>query len=479
MQLDALYQRLKALESQKATIEAEIKVIKQKISQSSTLSQEDKITLFKSLFIGREDVYAQYWIKSDGTNKGYFPKTYTYKGTDYKPLTSEVIRKHLEGKIRLGTYAVVDQVMARFLVIDLDKKSFIEDARAIHTVSQNLKLTPLFEISKSGNGIHIWYFFEIPVRAVNARRLGDMILTKAMDISIGIDMKSYDRMFPNPDFVAPDALGNLIALPLHYGSRSENKTVFVDIDTLTPYDNQWSLLQEADRITAQQLDTILNTHIAYTNNGQENLMPWAVKEEKPLVFPKHTKAVLYDALYIEKVELSKEVVNRLQRMASFANPEFYIRQNLRKSTYNTPRVITSYALNERYIILPRGLTPRVQKLFSKYSAALVIEDKRRIQSIEKKKFHLKLREEQKRAFNTLNKMDYGILIAPPGFGKTAIASAIICKRSVSTLILVHKTTLLEQWVERLSEYFEIDPKEIGQLGKGKKRINSKVDVATL
>ncbi|HEO98390.1 MAG TPA: hypothetical protein ENO02_03715, partial [Epsilonproteobacteria bacterium] len=235
MQLDRLYYRLKELESQKAAIEKEIKTLKQQISPSSTLSKEDKVILFRSLFIGREDVYATYWISPDGTKKAYFPQAYTFKGTDYRPVTPEVIRKHLEGRIRLGTYAVVDQVMAKFLVIDLDKKSFVEDARAIHTVSQRLKLSPLFEISKSGNGMHIWYFFKIPVRAVDVRRLGDMILTKAMDISNGIDMKSYDRMFPNQDFVAPDALGNLIALPLHYGSRSENKTVFVDIDTLTPY----------------------------------------------------------------------------------------------------------------------------------------------------------------------------------------------------------------------------------------------------
>ena len=140
---------------------------------------------------------------------------------------------------------------------------------------------------------------------------------------------------------------------------------------------------------------------------------------------------------------------------------------------------TSYDLNERYIILPRGLTSEIQKLFAKYSAVLVIEDKRQIQFIGKKKLHLKLREEQLLAFNALIKMDYGVLIAPPGFGKTAIASAIISKRSVTTLILVHKTTLLEQWVERLSEYFKTDQKEIGQLGKGKKRLNSNIDVATL
>jgi len=479
MQLDTLYQKLKALESQKAIIEAEIKTIRQQISKHSVLSKEEKIALFKSLFVGREDVYAQYWVKGDGTKKGYFPQTYTYKGTDYKPLTPDVIRKHLEGKIRLGTYAVVDQVMAKFLVLDLDKKSFVEDARAIHVVSQKLQLTPLFEISKSGNGIHIWYFFDTLVRAVDVRRLGDLILTRAMDISSGIDMKSYDRMFPNQDFVAPDALGNLIALPLHYGSRTENKTVFVDVDTLIPYDDQWLILRNAERISTQKLNTILKTHAVHMTNGQANLMPWDVKEEKPLVFPKYTKAVLYDALYIEKAQLTKEVMNRLQRMASFTNPEFYIRQNLRKSTYNTPRVITSYDLNERYIILPRGLTAKIQQFFNKYGATLTIEDKRPVHSIKKKKFYLKLREEQIDAFHALLSKDYGVLIAPPGFGKTAIASAIISKRSVNTLILVHKTTLLEQWVKRLSEYFEIDPKEIGQLGKGKKRISSMIDVATL
>jgi len=479
MELDVLYNKLKTLESQKAAIEAEIRAIKQQISQNSTLSQSEKIALFTSLFIGREDVYAQYWVKGDGTKKGYFPQTHTFKGKDYKPVTPEVTRRHLEGKIRLGTYAVVDQFMAKFLVFDLDKKSFVEDARAIHAVSQKLHLAPLFEISKSGNGIHIWYFFEAPVRATDARRLGDLILTKAMDISSGIDMMSYDRMFPNQDFVAPDALGNLIALPLHYGSRSEDKTVFVDIDTLTPYDDQWSLLHQAKRITPQQLHAILKTYTMHQGHDQESLMPWAVKEEKPLVFPKHTHAVLFDALYVEKANLTKEVMNRLQRMASFANPEFYIRQNLRKSTYNTPRVITSYDLNERYIILPRGLTTSVQKLFAKHHAVLQIEDKRPVQSIEKMKFLLKLREEQKRAFDTLIKMDYSVLIAPPGFGKTAVASAMIAKRSVTTLILVHKTALLEQWVERLSEYFDVEPKEIGQLGKGKKRINAKIDVATL
>ena len=208
-------------------------------------------------------------------------------------------------------------------------------------------------------------------------------------------------------------------------------------------------------------------------------MPWEIKRKVPLKFPQNTKAVLFDALYIEKLELSKTLLHTLQRLASFANPEFFIRQNLRKSTFNIPRIISLYHLNERYIILPRGLIGQVKKLFSKHNANLFVEDKRVIKKIYKPNFSLELRDEQKSALNKMVKQDYSLLIAPPGFGKTAIASAIIVKRRVNTLILIHKTTLLDQWVQRLSEYFAVDIKEIGKLGNGKKKLTSKIDISTL
>ena len=369
--------------------------------------------------------------------------------------------------------------MAKFLVLDLDKQSFIDDARAIKTICDELQLTPLFEISKSGNGIHIWFFYETLVRASDARKLGDILVTKAMDISDGIDMGSYDRMFPNQDFVAPDALGNLVALPLHFGSRSESKTVFINIDTMQPFNDQWEVLRNVKKVPSSKLNIIIAENIISNIQQEESLMPWEIKRKEPLKFPKTTKATLFDALYIEKFELSKSLLHTLQRLASFANPEFFIKQNLRFSTFNTPRIISLFDINERYIILPRGLSKQVQKLFVKHNANLIIEDKRIVKKIDKQNFSLELRSEQKTAFNQMIKQDYSILIAPPGFGKTAIASAIIAKRKVNTLILIHKTTLLDQWAERLSEYFNIDIKEIGKLGKGKKKLTSNIDIATL
>lgn len=479
MQLNELYSKLNFLESQKQSIENEIQETKKIIEKLSPFSKQQKIALFKSLFVAREDVYPTYWISKDGTKKGYSPATFTFRGQDYIPIKDNIIQKHLEGKIRLGTYAVVNQTMAKFLVLDLDKASFIEDTRAINKICNELNIIPLIELSKSGNGIHIWFFFETLVSASSARKLGDILVTKAMDIANSIDMSSYDRMFPNQDYVAPDALGNLIALPLQYTSRTENKTVFIDIDTMQPYPDQWSVLKSVSKISSVKLSKLLQTNIIQNSNEIDLLMPWEIKRNIPISFPKTTKAVIHEALYIEKMELSKTLLNTLQRLASFTNPEFYIRQNLRKSTFNTPRVISLFDMNERYVILPRGLTTKVQHLFQSNNASLIIEDKRFIKKIDKPKLAIKLRDNQKTAYNKILKNNYALLIAPPGFGKTAIASAVIAKRRVNTLILVHKITLLEQWAERLSEYFEIDKKTLGQLGKGKKKITSNIDIAML
>ena len=312
MQLNELYSKLNILESQKQSIEKEIQETKKSIEKLSPFSKQQKISLFKSLFIAREDVYPLYWVSKDGTKKGYSPATYTFRGQDYIPINDNIIQKHLEGKIRLGTYAVVNQTMSKFLVLDLDKASFIEDARAINQICKKLDIVPLMELSKSGNGIHIWFFFETLVSASSARKLGDILVTKAMDIANSIDMSSYDRMFPNQDFVAPDALGNLIALPLQYTSRTENKTVFIDIDTMQPYLDQWNILKNVVKISSSKLSNLLQTNIVQNSNDIDSLMPWEVKRNVPISFPKTTKAVIYEALYIEKAELSKILLTLLE-----------------------------------------------------------------------------------------------------------------------------------------------------------------------
>ena len=476
MQLNKLYQRLVYLEDQKVVIEDEIRTIKREIEKQSPFSKADKIALFRKLFIGNELAYAKHWISKDGLKKGYAPVSKTFRGKDYIPINDFIIQQHLEGKIRMGTYAVKNQSMCSFLAIDLDKSSFVADARAIYEVCKTMAIIPYFELSKSGNGIHIWFFFLEDVRARDARTLGDLIITRAMDISDGIDMKSYDRLFPNQDYVAPDALGNLIALPLHYGSRNEGKTVFIDIETMQLYVDQWEVLQNVKKVSSHKLHCLIADYAKLTEST--SLMPWEIKQEK-LIVPKSIHLVLYDAVYIEKTVLSKTLLNLLKRMASFYNPEFFMRQKQRLSTFNTPRIVSMYDLNERYIILPRGLYGKLKSFFKKHRVHISIEDKRLNIKIPAQEFFLDLRNEQIKAKKEILRNDYSLLIAPPGFGKTAVASAVISERKVGTLILVHKTVLLEQWSKRLSEYFKINIKSIGILGKGKKKLNGNLDVATL
>ena len=472
-----LRDRLSDLESQKCAIETQILQIKRELEKHSTLTKEDKIALYRSLFVGREDVYSTYWISSDGLKKGYFPKTATFQGNDYLPLTDAVIQSHLEGKVRIGTYAVKDQSFCSFLAIDLDKSSFLNDARAINTVCLEMGISPSFEISKSGNGLHIWFLFSVSVRARDARILGDLIITRAMDHSDGIDMKSFDRLFPNQDYVPYDGLGNLIALPLHYGSRNEGKTVFVDIDTLQPYSDQWSYLSTVSKIAPSRLSSLIQTY-AQSLGVEETLMPWEIEKVK-LSPPKRLKLVLHDSIYVEFEGLSKSFLNLLKRMGSFYNPEFYMRQKQRLSTFNTPRIVSTYDLNERYIVLPRGLLEPLRRLGAKHKIKLEFQDKRLLEKTTIPSLSLELREQQVDVFNSLIQFDYSLLIAPPGFGKTAVASAIIANRSVKTLILVNKTALIDQWKERLISYFSIDGKAIGLLGKGKNTLNGSLDIATL
>jgi superfamily II DNA or RNA helicase len=207
-------------------------------------------------------------------------------------------------------------------------------------------------------------------------------------------------------------------------------------------------------------------------------MPWEIKQEK-LLLPKSIHMILHHAIYIEKEMLSKTLLNLLKRMASFYNPEFFMRQRQRLSTFNTPRVISPYDINERYNVLPRGLYGKLKLFFKKHNVHVSVEDKRLRVKVPKQNMFLTLRDEQEKAKNEILKNDYALLIAPPGFGKTAVAASIISERRVDTLILVHKTVLLEQWSKRLSEYYKIDIKSIGILGKGKKKLNGELDVATL
>src|ERR1017187_6098371 len=230
-----------------------------------------KVALFRSLFRGREDVYAERWRMKNG-DWGYRPaglknweavlasKPEDRRKVDRQtrtlyPLTDEVIRLHLSGKKTVGIYPLLLDETCWLLAADFDKSTWQEDALAFVATSRRLGLSAYLERSRSGNGGHVWIFFERPLPAAMVRKVGCAILTQTMEARHHLGLDSYDRFFPNQDTLPKGGFGNLIALPLQWMPRQEDKSVFVD-DSLCPYPDQW--LASVRRVPADQVDWIVN-----------------------------------------------------------------------------------------------------------------------------------------------------------------------------------------------------------------------------
>ena len=191
------------------------------------------------------------------------------------------------------------------------------------------------ECSRSGNGAHIWIFFERPVPATVARRLGSLLLTRTMERRHQLGLDSYDRLFPNQDTMPKGGFGNLIALPLQKIPRDQGRTEFLD-DEMQPYPDQWSYLSSVHRITQasverliadalQQGGDLIGVRFASTEDD-EAPDPWTLppsrrRQEKPIkALPTAMEIVRANLLFIEKKGLPPDLMNRLLRLAAFQNP---------------------------------------------------------------------------------------------------------------------------------------------------------------
>ena len=463
------------------------------------LSLEEKVDVFRNLFKGREDVFARRWHSRTSGKSGYQPvcrnewdrqlcdkkrfKCTECPNRSFKPLEYEDIYRHLEGKSPdgqdvIGVYAILADNTCNFLCADFDDKSceygYQKDVLAYVGVCKDWGVPCFIERSRSGNGAHVWIFFEQPLPASKARRLGNMILTEATERYGRMNFKSYDRFFPNQDRLPEGGFGNLVALPLQGKARKEGNSVFVD-ENFMVYENQWYFLLEIERISEVTVDAILAKHETASELGElsttSESKPWETPVPPKIAhndFPANPVLIRSNMLYIPLQGLSAKVVNHLKRIASFKNPEFYARQGMRLSTYNIPRIISCADMEEDYIALPRGCEDAVVALLEGNQVDYRVEDKTNHGENIAVAFKGQLREEQRAAIASLIAHDNGILNATTAFGKTVTAIGLIADRQVNTLILVHTKALLEQWKSRLEEFLQIDfteddlPKKCGR-----------------
>jgi superfamily II DNA or RNA helicase len=272
-------------------------------------------------------------------------------------------------------------------------------------------------------------------------------------------------------------------------------TVFVN-GSLTPYTDQWGFLSSIPRIDQNRVrevvqdagrrGQVMGLRTVDTTEEEPDHTPWRrppsgcsgrVSIGGPL--PLEVHALISQRLFIERKDLPSPLLNQIKRLAAFQNPEFYRRQSMRLSTALTPRVIACAEDHPEHIALPRGCLPEVEALLSEHGIALSVVDKREEGEVLDCSFAGALTSVQEKAAKALLAHDTGVLVAPPGTGKTVVGTFLVAMRRRNTLVLVHRKPPLDQWVAQLTLFLGKDPKEIGQIGSGKNRPTGKLDVAMM
>ena len=397
--------------------------------------------------------------------------------------------RHLEGKDEyccdvVGLYAIMQDNNCAFLCADFDDKNckygYKEDVLAYVGVCREWLIPYAIERSRSGNGAHVWIFFEAPLPASKARRLGNAILTEAMTRNGQMSFNSYDRFFPNQDYLPEGGFGNLVALPLQGQARRKQNSVFVDNDFLV-YKDQWAFLYNLKKIQESTVDQLLRLHyqeeLGKLSMSSEN-KPWVTPLPQNITqedFHAKVEIIKADKLYIPLKAVSAKVLNHLKRIAAFKNPEFYSKQALRLSTYVIPRIISCFDITNEYLAMPRGCEDATRSFLNDNAVTYTITDKTNHGNKISVSFQGEEREEQLEAINALLPYTNGILHATTAFGKTVTAAAIIARKKVNTLILVHSKALLKQWHDRLTEFLNIDyPKHEEKNKRGRRKVFSPI-----
>lgn len=456
-------------------------------------SFNEKIKVFLSLFKGREDVFAIRWEK-DGKS-GYMPaydlnwnefsKHKTRGGTlkdfpdkRFSKLTNQRIINHLEGKEVVGLYPLLPDNSSWFIVADFDEslsseKNWIDECRLFIETCNRHKLSCYLERSRSGKGGHVWFFFNSAYPAYKSRKIILHILEIAGIISAFDKNSNYDRLFPNQDYHSGKGLGNLIALPLQ-GKALENKnSCFIDPANEMPFEEQFNLLKNIQRVSVEHLDNILHK---IDNSAAPNV---PVNSISTLANQNGIQIILNEQILIQRKELTPELVIFLRENLNFLNSDYIIKKKLGKNIFSIQPYFRMLEEKDNFLLLPRGFIGRLLRFFNEKKIKHHLIDERKKLTEINFSFKASLYEYQQRAVNITNKKELGIIVAFPGSGKTIMALAIVANKRQPALIIVHRKQLFDQWVERIQSFLGIAEVFIGKIAPGQQKIGTHITVAMI
>lgn len=475
------------------------------VAPSATpLTTHEKVALFGKLFRGRTDTYPVRWENKAGKS-GYSPACANEwragvcekprikcSDCDHRmliPLTDQTIYDHLAGRHTVGVYPLLADDTCHFLAVDFDDADWRSDTQAFAQSCRELGVPVALEVSRSGNGAHAWVFFASKVSAREARRLGTAVISHTCARTRQLKLASYDRLFPSQDTSPKGGFGNLIALPLQKLPRENGASIFVD-DALQPYPDQWAFLASIRPMTPHDIEPAIlqatgSSHpldVTFINDDDQQ-EPWQRKAPSTLrlpgPMPTSLTVTLANLVYVDKSQLPQALANRLIRLAAFQNPEFYRAQAMRLPVWDKPRVIGCAENFPNHIALPRGCLDAARELLRENGIRCELRDERFGGNPLHVSFAGTLRPDQQAAVAAMLRHDTGVLCAPTAFGKTVTAAALIARRGVNTLVLVHRTELLKQWQERLQTFLDVGKDVIGTIGGGKARPTGKIDIAVM
>lgn len=446
-----------------------------------------QIELFKSLFKGRDDVFAVRWEK--GSKNGYMPKyqydPYQYRmhkmqgGTFqnynekiYLPYSDDQIAMHLRGEQLIGIYPLLKDNTSWFIAADFDKANWENECGVFIKSCNEINVPAYLERSRSGNGGHVWIFFDQPYPALKSRKIIISLLEKVGIFSIFDKSSSFDRLFPNQDSLSGKGFGNLIALPLYKPTLEQGNSCFVDIETLQPIVNQWEFLHKIVRVTAQYLDSLYNQFIIKPPQVPIQIQASQNSSAKLLIH-------LNNSVSISRINLPSSLISFLKDEFNFLNTEYIVKKKMGKNTWGTEHFFKCVEETDTEVIIPRGAIGKLLRFCRENKVDYEFQDERQKLTPIIFVCDVTLRDHQKLAIEASGRKDFGVIVAPPGTGKTVVALKIIAEKQQPTLIVVHRKQLADQWMERIQTFLGIPKNEIGTIGQGKSKLGKKITVALI